>query len=92
MGEIALFVLKFMSRFVFILAGITAFIIMLNMAVSLAFVSFSAGAFSDVFAMVSMWLPFNLSVLLAWLMSAATAYIGYRLALTALIWVNRITN
>lgn len=89
MGEIIVTVLKFVARFVFVFAAVVAFITLLTVSTSFVFASINQGAFGDVFAIVSMWTPFNLTVLMAWAVTASTAYIGYRLSLTAMIWANR---
>lgn len=90
MGEIVIQVLKWTFRVTFILAGIFAFVVVLNLATSMIFVSLNQNALSDVFAMIQIWLPFNLNVVLVWLIAASTAYITYKLSIMAITWLNRL--
>lgn len=87
MGEIVIQILKWTAKYVFYIAMVTAFVVILNLVVSAVFIGFNAGAFSDVYSMVTLWLPFNLPVVMAWLMTASTAYIGYRLAVKSVVWL-----
>lgn len=90
MGEILIAVLKWSIRIAFVLSGIFAFIIILNLSISLIFVTLNQSVLGDLFAIIQLWLPFNLNVLLAWLLAASTAYISYKLAVMSISWVNRV--
>lgn len=79
-------------RISFIVAVLFAFIVVLNFAQSLLLVGFNSNVLTDVFALVQVWLPFNLNVLLSWTTTAASAYIIYRLAVAGLTFLNRLMN
>ena len=88
MGEIAIAILRMTAKYVFFIAMITSFIIVLNLILSTVFIGFNAGVFSDLTAIVSMWLPFNLSTVMIYLMATSTAYIMYRLSVKSVVWLN----
>lgn len=90
MGELVVFIIKWVVRVAFVMAGVFAFIVVVNLATSLIFVALNQNVLSDLFALIQMWLPFNLSVLLAWLTTASIAFITYKLAVMSLSWLNRI--
>lgn len=74
----------------FVLAGITAFVLFLNMVLSLLFVTFSNNVISDGFALIGIWLPFDFAPIWLWLSTAAFAYLMYRFALISYTWCVRL--
>lgn len=80
MGEVAVQVLKILVRIGIILT-------MSMMAVSLVILAYSgiqavlnAGALGDIFAFIQMWLPFDLNVMMTFLVTASIIYMTYLLA------------
>lgn len=90
MGDIVINLLKWTMRITFVIAGIFAFIVVLNLAVSMIFVTLNQNVLSDLLAMVQIWLPFNLNVVFVWLIAASTAFIAYKLSVMAISWINRL--
>lgn len=88
--EIIVFLAKIIFRFGFVLAGIVGFVVFVGVIASFIYVSINYTVLADIFALVQMWLPFNLGVILAWLGIASTAYLGYRFALVALAFVDKL--
>lgn len=90
MGEIAVAVLKWLIRMSIVIAGIFSFVAVLNIATSMILVNLNQNVLTDIFAVIQIWLPFNLNVLLLWLIASSTAFILYRLSLASIIWINRL--
>lgn len=76
----------------FVLSMIFAFVIVLNIIISTLAVGVNHGVLADIFAMIQMWLPFNLNVVLLWLLTAATLYIGYRLTVVAIHFLDVVVR
>lgn len=85
-------VAKWTFRFGFIMAGITTFIIVLNIAFSMVFVALNFGVVGDVLHLIQLWLPFNLNVLIAWVLTTSVAYVAYRLAVISIAYMNRLIS
>lgn len=92
MGDLVKFLLAASMIISFILASIAAFVLVLNLILSLLFITVADNVFSDIFAMVNIWMPFNLSVIWLWLSTAAFAFLAYRLALVAYTWAGRLVS
>lgn len=92
MGEIGVSLVKWAVKIGPVLGAITAYIIIINIAIAGMFAGFNAGAFTDVFAMVSMWLPFDLNVIMLWIVSTSVAYMSYRMAWVGVSWINRLMS
>jgi len=85
----AVFLLKASVIISFILAGIVAFLLVMNMMLSLIMVTFNQNVFTDIFSLVTIWLPFNLEAIWLWLTTAAFAFLAYRITMVAYTWVAR---
>ena len=92
MPELASQLLKWTARLGLTIAAITLFLFIVNFATSLIFVTLNQNVLSDIFLLVQQWLPFNLNVVLLWFVTASIAYLMYRLALAAFIWINRFVG
>lgn len=90
MTEGVISVLRWAIRIAFVTAAVFAFIVILNFAVSFTYVSLNGNIISDIFAMMQMWLPFNLNTILLWLTTAVTAYFTYKMTIAAIIWLERL--
>lgn len=90
MATAALVLLKWTISLAFVIAAIFAFIVLLNLGLSMTLVTLNQNVLSDIFALVQMYLPFNLSVLLLWVVSASVAFISYKLAVMSIAWINRV--
>lgn len=91
-SAVAIQATKWTFRFGFIAAGVTAFIIVLNLGLSLVFVQLNGNVLSDLLGFIQLWLPFNLNTLLAWLMSATVAYFIYRLSVVAIAYMDKLIS
>lgn len=81
---------KIMLRASLFLAAITAFIVVLNLAISGFGIALNQSVLNDLFAMIQMWLPFNLNSLLIWITTSVIAYLTYRIVLAGVIWIHRV--
>lgn len=84
MGDLASSVFKWSIKFGFFTGVIASFVILLNIGLSMVFVTLNGNVLSDLFGLIQIGLPFNLSVLLGWLTAIIAVYVTYRLALYAL--------
>lgn len=91
MGELASTLMKLIFRLGIILAGITAFVFILNFLYSALRVALDGNILSDMYGIINIWMPFNLSSLLAWLMTGASLYMAYRLTVIAVNYMSRFT-
>lgn len=83
MGNTPAILLVWGIRLGVVATSIFAFIVVLNLAFQLLFVTLNQNVLSDLFAMIQMWLPFNLNVVLSWFVTALIAYSFYRLSKVA---------
>lgn len=90
--QVAAQVAKWTFRFGFVMAGITAFIILLNIAFSMVFAALNFGVVGDILHMIQLWLPFNLNVLIVWILTTSVAYVSYRLAVIAIAYMSRLIS
>lgn len=81
MGEIAINIAKWALKISFFSALAIAFSILLGVMTSYLVVGFNTSILSDIFAVIQIWLPFNLNILLIWMSLAATTYLTFRLSL-----------
>lgn len=91
-ASVASMVTKWVFRFGFIMATIVAFVVLLNMAFSMVLVGLNFSVVADVLHMIQLWLPFNLNVLIAWVLASSVAYVTYRLAVLAFAYVTRLVS
>lgn len=88
--EIIVFVAKMIFRFGFVMASVVGLVAMIGIAISFILVGLNYSVLADLFALVQMWLPFNLAVILGWLTVASVAYIAYRLSVVALAFIDKL--
>lgn len=88
MGEVAIAVLKWTFRVAFLIAVAIAVGALVAIVTNYLIVGFSTTVLADIFALVQIWLPFNLNILLLWLTLAASAWIAYKLAVTSYVLLN----
>lgn len=81
MGETAVAIAKWALKISFFSAIAIALMILLGVVTSYMVVGFNTSILNDIFAVIQIWLPFNLNILLVWLSVAATAYLTFRLSL-----------
>lgn len=84
MGDTATTIFKLTIKFGFFVGVVASFVILLNLAMSMVFVTLNGNVLSDLFGLVQIGLPFNLSALLGWLTTILVLYVTYRLALYAM--------
>jgi len=58
----------------------TSFVVVAIMLISSITVMLNQSALTDVLYIIDMWLPFNLTVLISWLISGSIIFLTYRLA------------
>jgi len=81
MGEIAVTLAKWFLKLAFFIAVILSVMVLVGVITSYLVVGFSVPVLHDLFALIQIWLPFNLNVLLIWITLSASAYVAYRLAI-----------
>ena len=81
MGDVAIQVAKWALRVTFFIAVILSIIVLVGVITSYMVIGFNTSVLGEIFAVIQIWLPFNLNILLIWLAVTATAYIAYRLAM-----------
>lgn len=92
MTETVLDLIKIGVRFTIVLTGIFAFIVIVTLATSYVTIATNGGVISDLFAIIQIWLPFNLSALITWVITATTAFIAYRLTIYTINYISAITG
>lgn len=90
MVDLAKFFIQMILKSSLFFAMVFAFIVFLNFALSLTLVGLNSNVLTDLFALVQMWLPFNLNVLLTWLFTVTSLYFVYRLANVGLAFINEL--
>lgn len=81
MGETAVAIAKWALKISFFSSLVIALSILIGTVTSYLIVAFNGSVLNDIFALVQVWLPFNLNVLLIWIGISATAYLTFRLSL-----------
>lgn len=92
MGEVIIRVAIWSIKASFFTALVLSFLAMLAIITSYLIVGFNLGVISDIYAIIQLWLPFNLNIIFVWITIAATAYFSYRLAFTANQLLNNYIN
>jgi len=92
MGEVAVAVVKWLVRLSIIVSLILAFIVFYNFIHSMIGVTLDDSIIGDLLALVQMWLPFNLSIIFAWLLTASVLYLSYRAILFAAGFINKFVG
>lgn len=92
MGDFVVSIIKWVVRIGFVGAMIMTFTLFLNLIISLFAVTLNFGVLSDIMALVQLWLPFNLSVVIVWITTATFAYLTYRLAVFAYSFLNSLVG
>lgn len=85
-------IFKIGTKATFVIASIFAFLAMLGLIMSAMNVSTNGGVLADIYAIVAMWLPFNLNVVILWLVTAALVYLTYRLTVVAVVYVDKLLS
>jgi len=89
MGEVAVSVVKWLVRLSIIVSLILAFIVFYNFIYSLIGVTLNDSVIADLLALFQMWLPFNLSIVFSWLLTASVLYLSYRVILFSAGFINK---
>jgi len=83
MGNIPVIIARWGIRIGFISAAVIAFTVFLNYIFQLLLVTLNGNVLTDIFAMIQVWLPFDLNVILLWFTTAVVLYVGYLLTIQA---------
>lgn len=92
MGDAAVQLMKITIKSTFAFGVVMAFIIVFNIMISGLLVSLNLGVLTDIFAMVSMWMPFNFSVVLMWLMTVSMLFLAYRALMVGFDFLSRVLD
>lgn len=88
MGEVAITVAKWAMKLAFWMACVLSLLVVIGIAGQYIIMGMNMSVIGDVFAVIQIWCPFNISLLIVWMVALSTAYIGYRLALMAYNLIN----
>jgi len=89
MGETVVAIVKWTVRFGIILSLVFAFIVLFNFTYSLIGVTLNQSVVGDIMALVQIWLPFDLDVLLAWIFTSTVLYLSYRVIMFSAGFLNK---
>lgn len=88
MGEVVITVAKWILKFAYFTAVLLSFMVIISLITTWLVVGFNMGVLSDIFALVQLWLPFNLNILLAWIGVTVSAYVTYRVLVMSFNMLN----
>lgn len=88
MGEIIVAVLKWTFRATFVMAVVITVGALLSIVLSYMIIGFNMSVLADIFAIIQIWLPFNLNIVLLWLATASTAYLAFRIGMVSFVLFN----
>lgn len=88
MGEVAIALVKWTFRTAFIAGVILALLTIFSLIASYLIAGYSSSVLADIFALVQIWLPFNINIILLWISVSATAYFSYRIAIMSYTLLN----
>lgn len=80
MGEVVIAVAKWTFKATFFLTLVVALMVVFGIMSSYLVVAYNTSVLNDLFGLIQIWLPFNLNVLLIWIVLSSSAYIAYRIA------------
>lgn len=89
MGETVVAIIRWTVRFGIVISLVFAFIVLFNFMYSMLSVVADGSVIGDMIALVQIWLPFDLNVLLAWAFTASTLYISYRVLMFSAGFLNK---
>lgn len=92
MGEVVTKIFILMGKIAFYAISIFALTVILTIVLSAIMVGLNFGVINDIVAIIQMWLPFNLGVIIAWLLTVSLAYLAYRLSVIAINYVDAFFN
>jgi len=92
MGETAVTVLKFSIRISFFAVLAIALVTFFNLFLGMLVFANSSGVLTEILAIVQMWLPFDLNVVLVWFTTVFFALVAYKLAQTVLNMINQLVG
>lgn len=81
MAEIILKIIKWSAVVAFFAGSVLSFVSLLIYMIGLLTTALNASIIGDILALVQMWLPFNLMVLIGWTMTATALYLTYKISL-----------
>lgn len=80
------------ARVAFWSSVIIVFLVMMTLIISLVTITLNGTVIMDLYYLVQLWLPFNLSVVFTWIITLILAYFAYRVALWALTLFNELVR
>lgn len=90
MSDAFVSIFKWSIRLTFISASLFIFLNMLSLAILLLNTSIDTTALADVFALVQIWLPFNLGSFITWVLAGIGLTLSYKLWRRAYAFINDI--
>lgn len=85
-------ILKVILKIGFIVPVYWGIVALLTSAITAVMISHNTGVLNDIFALVQLWLPFNLNVILVWISTSIVLYLTYAISLMMLNLINTWFN
>jgi len=92
MSDAAVSLFKITIKGSFVFGVIMAFIVVFNVFINGLLVGLNAGVLTDIFAIVSIWMPFNLGMVITWLLTVSLLFLTYRAMMVAFDFVARVLD
>ena len=89
MGEIIMKIVKWTALITIISSMLFTFSALMFFILSGLVIVLSASVISDIFAIIQIWLPFNLVPVMLWLFTIASLYLTYKVARFAFDYVRQ---
>lgn len=81
-------ILKVIVKISFIIPVFWGLVSLVTSAMLMVYVSIDSGVLNDIFALVQLWLPFDLNVVLVWIGLSVTGYMSYAISVMMLNILN----
>jgi len=88
MGEIVVAILKWTFRIAFIIAVAIGLSVLISVIINYLIIGYNQSVVADIFAIIQIWLPFNLNIVLLWVTVSASAFIVYKLSALSYVLLN----
>lgn len=92
MAELAYKIMVIMAKLAFYSVMTFSVLTLITIVSSALMIALNFGVINDVIGLIQMWLPFNLGVVILWILTASFAFLTYRLSVLAVSYINGFLN
>lgn len=85
-------ILKVVVKISFIIPVFWGLVSLVTSALLMIYVSIDSGVLNDIFALVQLWLPFNLNTILVWIGLTVSGYFTYAISVMMMNLLNTWLN